>query len=214
VPTREKMKKTEKGIVLTLATKITIGRILAVPVFVLLLTYYILSVKGGAANEMYRWAALVVFLAASLSDALDGYVARSRNEITRLGQILDPIADKSLMLSAVILLTRPYQLSLPVYLPIWFSVLIISREVILIGGAFLVHHFVGKVEVRPHVIGKAATLFQMTSVAWVLSGYRSPLFYVCVAIAAVLTCCSGALYVVDGLRQIEAAHQAESNGRE
>jgi len=208
------MKKTEQGVVLTLATKITLARIFAVPVFVLLFVYYLISVHRGAPNELFRWAALIVFTAAALSDALDGYLARSRNEITRLGRILDPIADKSLLLSAIILLTRPYEFTLPLSFPIWFTLLVVSREMVVILGAFVVHGLTGKVAVTPRIIGKAATFFQMLSVVWILIGSSSPWFYVCLIAAALCTFFSGALYVVDGLRQIESVHDREMSNRE
>lgn len=188
---------------LTAANYISILRILAVPVFILLMVYYFLSAADGRPEEMYRFGALVVFAAASLSDALDGYVARSRHEVTRLGTILDPIADKALLLAAVVLLASPSRPGLEPRIPVWFSLVVISRDAVLIVGAFVINHVLGTVEVRPHLIGKTATVFQMATILWVLVGYRSDAFYVCAAIAGILTLISGLLYLVDGIRQIE-----------
>ncbi|MBU4458958.1 MAG: CDP-alcohol phosphatidyltransferase family protein, partial [Verrucomicrobia bacterium] len=67
---------------LTLATKVTLLRFLGIPIFVLMMVYYVLGLREGAADERYRIAALVTFLAVALTDALDGYLARSRGEIT------------------------------------------------------------------------------------------------------------------------------------
>ncbi len=187
---------------LTLANRITIVRILCVPLFVLMLVYYTMGLKSGTANEMHRIAALVLFVAASLMDALDGYFARSRNEITTLGRILDPIADKSLLLSGLILLTRPSIAALSPQIPIWFTLLVVSRDVVLILGSMLIHHIAGVVEIRPHFIGKAATVLQMLTVLWVLIGASKPFLSTVIA-AGVLTFVSGAMYLFDGIRQLE-----------
>jgi len=90
---------------ITLATKITMVRLLGVPVFVVLLLYYLAGIREGAAHEIYRLSALILFIVIAATDALDGYLARRRGEITRLGSILDPIADKALMLSSLVLLS-------------------------------------------------------------------------------------------------------------
>ncbi len=189
--------------VFTLANKITIVRIATIPVFVLALIYYLASVARQEPNETYRFAALVIFTAAALSDALDGYFARSRNEVTRLGRILDPIADKSLLLAAIILLTRLRYPTMAPHFPIWFTLLVISRDAILILGALIVHALAGAVEVWPRIVGKIATVLQMAAVIWVLTGYSSPWFYLSVVAASVFTFLSGVLYVIDGLRQLE-----------
>jgi CDP-diacylglycerol--glycerol-3-phosphate 3-phosphatidyltransferase len=194
--------------IFTLANKITIVRICAVPVFILLLLYYAKSVSHNDSNEIYRFGALLVFSAAALSDALDGYFARARNEVTRLGRILDPIADKSLLLSAIILLTRlKYPVMAP-HFPIWFTLLVISRDVILILGAFIVDAMAGRVEVQPRIVGKIATALQMACVIWVLTGYSSFWFYKVVIAASIFTFLSGVLYLIDGLRQIEHSPHA------
>ena len=103
---------------LTLANKITLARILGIPVFVLLMIYYVMGLQRGAPNEYLRWSSLVLFVVVALTDALDGYVARSRDEITHLGRILDPLADKALLLSSLIMLTRPSIPALQPQIPI------------------------------------------------------------------------------------------------
>ncbi|MBP7829123.1 MAG: CDP-alcohol phosphatidyltransferase family protein [Kiritimatiellae bacterium] len=188
---------------MTLANRITILRILAVPVFILMLVYYTQGLARGQGEEIYRIAALVVFVAAASTDALDGYLARSRNEITHLGKILDPLADKALLLSSLILLTRPSLPALEPHIPVWFTLLVISRDVVLILGAAVIHAVAGAVVVKPRVVGKIATFFQMVTVAWVLMQGRPGWFAVWVDIAGVFTLVSGAWYLVDGLRQLE-----------
>ena len=89
---------------MTTANKITVVRILMIPVFVTLAIYYGESIQEGNPLEWVRFTAVSVFLLAALSDGLDGYVARRYNQRSSLGMILDPIADKGLLLSGIITL--------------------------------------------------------------------------------------------------------------
>ncbi|HOW97399.1 MAG TPA: CDP-alcohol phosphatidyltransferase family protein [Kiritimatiellia bacterium] len=188
---------------MTLANRVTILRILAVPVFILMLLYYTQGLALGRAEDGYRIAALVVFIVAAATDALDGYLARSRDEITHLGKILDPLADKALLLSALILLTRPALPSLEPHIPVWFTLLVISRDVVLILGAAVIHAVAGSVVVKPRVVGKVATFFQMITITWVLMQGRPRLFAVWILLAGSFTFISGVWYLFDGLRQLE-----------
>src|SRR5437667_9916737 len=90
---------------MTTANKITVIRILMIPAFVTMAIYYGQSVQDGAPLEWERFTAIAIFLIASLSDGLDGYVARRYNQRSSLGVILDPIADKGLLLSGIITLS-------------------------------------------------------------------------------------------------------------
>src|SRR5207253_6153562 len=89
----------------TTANKITLVRIAMIPVFVTLAIYYGESIQRGDPLEWQRFAAIIVFLLAAASDGLDGYVARRYNQRSALGVILDPIADKGLLLSGIITLS-------------------------------------------------------------------------------------------------------------
>jgi CDP-diacylglycerol--glycerol-3-phosphate 3-phosphatidyltransferase len=188
---------------LTLASKVTILRILGVPVFVLLMVYYTLSLGRGEAKEYQRVAALAVFLVVALTDALDGYLARSRNEITRFGRIIDPLADKALLVSGLILLTRPSLAALQPQFPIAFTLLVISRDVVLVSGAVIVHHLSGHVDIRPRWTGKVATFLLMLAVTWALVQGPPEPFRVLVWACAVFITASWAQYLFDGVRQIE-----------
>lgn len=187
----------------TIATQITIFRIFLIPVFVGLAIYYGQSVVSGHANETYRWGAIAAFAIAALSDAVDGYIARHFNQRSRLGQILDPLADKLLLLSAIITLSFTHW---PQQFPLWFPLLVIFRDLAAIGGAFLVDYFTGgKCEIRPHWTGKAATFCQIAAVLWLMLDVRVPgLIWPTIA-AAALTAVSGFIYLADGLRQIQQA---------
>ena len=189
--------------VITLATKITILRILGIPVFVVLLVYYIHGLANGEAREELRLMALSMFLFIAMTDALDGFVARTRNEVTQLGRVLDPLADKALLLSGLILLTRPSVPELEPHIPLWFTGLVISRDVLQFGGFLLVQHFVGRVVMVPRIAGKIATVLVMLTVVVVLAQAPGPYFDWLVIVSALFIGLSGAQYLVDGLRQLE-----------
>src|SRR6188472_2005902 len=90
---------------MTTANKITIVRILLIPAFVTMAIYYGQSVAAGDPLEWQRFAAIIIFLVAAVSDGLDGYVARHYNQRSALGVVLDPIADKGLLLAGIITLS-------------------------------------------------------------------------------------------------------------
>jgi len=183
---------------ITTATKITLVRIFLIPVFVLFACYYGESVHAGAPDERLRYAAIAVFLLASLSDGLDGYIARRYNQKSRLGVILDPIADKGLLTAALITLAvAKWEYSLP----IWFSVLVIARDVVIVTGSLLLHHIYGSVTIRPSWFGKLATVLQMTVLGWTM--LQLPHLFWPVVAAGAVTFISGAGYVLDGLRQMK-----------
>ena len=184
---------------LTTANKITILRILLVPFFVTQVLYY---VKHG--EEMHRLFALLCFAVAALSDGVDGYIARRYNQRSELGAVLDPLADKLLLVSAVVVLSFDHEPWLE-QLPLWFTGTIIGRDVVLLIGTSVVHHMVGKARVQPHLTGKVATVLQMITVLWTLLKWDAQwLLYWCIG-AAVFTGVSGVLYVFDGVRQLSAS---------
>ncbi len=187
---------------LPLALKITLVRIMGIPVFVGLLVYYLSGLHEGHNLMQLRLAALGVFIVIAATDALDGYLARARNEVTRLGTVLDPLADKALILSALIILTRPTLPQLAPHIPIWFTTLVISRDVVLIIGYFLVHHFIGHVEVRPRWSGKIATALTLLAICWVLMQKLDVWFDRFIIVAGICTAISMIQYLVDGARQL------------
>lgn len=192
---------------MTPATQITIFRIFLIPVFIGLAIYYGQSLTDGHANQSYRWGAIAVFAFAALSDAVDGYIARRFNQRSRLGQILDPLADKLLLLSAIITLSLS---DWGQRFPLWFPLLVIFRDLAAIGGAFLVDYFTGgKCEIRPHWTGKAATFCQIAAVLWLMLDVRMPALIWPTAVAAALTAISGFIYLADGLRQIQLSGHGE-----
>jgi CDP-diacylglycerol--glycerol-3-phosphate 3-phosphatidyltransferase len=198
---------------MTTANKITIVRIAMIPAFVLMAIYYGQSIQRGAPEEWQRFTAIVIFLVAAVSDGLDGYVARRYNQRSALGVILDPIADKGLLLSGIITLSiSNWSEADPEYgrFPLWFPVLVITRDVVIVVGSVVLHVLNGKVHVRPSWTGKVATVLQMAAIAWVMLQLKFlPLQYVVVA-AGLFTAISGGVYVADGIRQLQAEGHANA----
>ena len=193
---------------LTLATKVTLLRILGIPVFVALVVYYLMGLRAGNDQVGLRIGAFAVFVLVAATDALDGYLARSRNEITKVGKVLDPLADKGLLLAGLILLTRPSVPQLEPHIPIWFTILVISRDAVLLTGYFVIHHLAGHTEVRPRWSGKTGTALTMVVVGWVLLQWDERLFNILVWTAAACTAISVLHYFTDGARQLaKVAHR-------
>ena len=168
---------------------LTLVRILTIPAFLILLT----SGRPGLA--------LAVFVAGGITDALDGAIARLTDTKTELGAILDPLADKLLLLSSFCVL------ALMGLVPNWLTVLVIFRDVFLLAGYLFLFVFTGEwIEVRPSAVGKVTTFFQLASVTIVLvsvswpdavpAGIRSGLFVA----AGTATGLSGLQYMGRGLR--------------
>jgi cardiolipin synthase len=198
---------------MTTANKITVIRIVMIPIFVTLAMYYGQSIQEGDPQDWQRFAAIAVFLLAATSDGLDGFVARRYNQRSSLGMILDPIADKGLLLSGIITLSISNWSTVDVHygkFPVWFPVLVITRDAVILVGSAVLHILNGKVRVRPSWTGKVATVLQMAAIAWVmLQLHFVPLPYV-VAAAGLFTLISGAIYVRDGVRQLQAQGHANA----
>ena len=145
---------------LTLANQLTLLRIMLTPAFVLLVVYGHLG------------AALLTFVAAGVTDALDGLIARMAGQGTSLGAWLDPMADKLLLVTAFIVLTLP-EVPLTNHLPLWLTIVVISRDVVIIGVVAIVNLAVGPRTFRPSLLGKATTAaFIVTSVVVMYFNYR------------------------------------------
>jgi cardiolipin synthase len=198
---------------MTTANKITVVRILMIPVFVTMAIYYGQSIQRSAPLEWQRFTAIAIFLVAAVSDGLDGYIARRYKQRSTLGAILDPIADKGLLLSAIITLSISNWSDIdPEYgrFPAWFPVLVITRDAVILVGAGVLHLLNGKVQVKPSWTGKVATVLQMAAIAWVmLQLHFLSLLYVVIA-AGVFTFISGIIYVMDGVRQLQAEGHAHA----
>jgi len=164
-------------------------------------------------NEWYRLIAFLCFAIAAISDGIDGYIARRYNQISELGKIIDPLADKLLLVSAVVLLSMNNEPHLrPI--PIWLTATILSRDAILIIGLLLIHYVCGKATVRPVILGKVATVMQMICVLWALLKFSPRVLLVLAVVAAVCTAVSGLIYVMEGVRQLSASPSSSPSARQ
>lgn len=173
---------------INLPNLITLARLLASPVAVYL-----------SLNESWAWA-FWVFVTASLSDALDGYLAKRFNARTLVGGYLDPLADKALLVSVFVVLGYLHRL------PTWLVILVVFRDVLIIGGALLVHTLTGKLKMRPLMISKLNTAAQFVLPAYVLAelglgANEERIVTVLIYVVAATTVLSGAAYVVTWARR-------------
>jgi cardiolipin synthase len=144
---------------LTPANQLTLLRMLLIPAFVILVVYGLLG-----------WA-LAVFVTAGITDGLDGLIARWSGQKTSLGAWLDPMADKLLLVTTFVVLTLP-NLGLENRLPIWLTILIISRDVVIVLTVAIVNIAIGPRTFQPSTFGKIATAtYIMTAVVAMLFNY-------------------------------------------
>jgi cardiolipin synthase len=192
---------------MTLANKITILRILMIPVFVLVTLDYIRDSQAGNPQEWQRYLAFALFAIAAASDAIDGFIARRFNQKSELGAYLDPLADKGLLIAALVLLSRDNGGAFA-QLPLWFPVLVISRDAILVGGGVLIQLLVGRIPPRPRMVGKCATFFQMLTLGWVLLKIPMPPHHWPMIAAGLFTFVSGIWYIFDGIKHLNVQEPA------
>ncbi len=140
---------------LTLANQLTLMRLALVPAFVILVLY-----------GRMGWA-LAAFVTAGITDGLDGLIARWTNSRTALGAFLDPMADKLLLVSAFVVLSLP-GIGLVNRIPVWLTVLVISRDVAIVATVAIVSLTLGPRTFPPSVYGKIATALYIVTIAVVL----------------------------------------------
>jgi cardiolipin synthase len=174
---------------LNLPNTLTLLRIAAIPAI-------LIALDAGRAG-----VALALFVAAGVTDALDGGIARMTNTRTDLGAYLDPLADKGLVLSLLIKLT------LLGVIPGWVLTIILTRDIVCIAGYALLFFLTGeRIEIQPTLIGKLATLLQLLGLGGALIVLADPRatgalpIHPAFALAALATAIAGVQYVVRGLQ--------------
>lgn len=177
---------------------ITLGRLLAVPIAV------------GLILNGHLEAAFWVFVAAGISDAVDGYLAKRFDAESELGRFLDPLADKALLVSVYVSLGQAG------YLPTWLVILVVFRDVLIIGGAILLQTLSLPFNMTPVLISKINTAAQIVLAAFVLGvlgfeidGPWRVASDVLVYVVAVTTFASGAVYLVRWAGRVAAVGDAE-----
>jgi cardiolipin synthase len=173
---------------MNLPNYITLLRVILIPFFINLMIYG------------YYQAALVVFLVACLTDALDGMIARLTKTQTELGAFLDPMADKLLILSAFVTLVLLGKL------PVWLVIIVVSRDVILTMGSLVIYFSTRDLKIQPSIIGKATTVLQLiiVTLSLVLLSYGTEMRIMNFLqwITAGITVASGTQYVVRGIKMV------------
>ncbi|HZP46780.1 MAG TPA: CDP-alcohol phosphatidyltransferase family protein [Candidatus Binataceae bacterium] len=178
-------------------TRLSLGQLLNVPNAITLCRLSLIPVFLGLLSKRDTATALYVFAAAAATDALDGTVARWFDCRTEIGAILDPFADKLLLLSSFVALT------FNALMPVWLLGVIIIRDIVLVFGYVMVSFFSAeRIPVRPSYLGKAATCLQIASVVGALiqlEASRPLVWSVLLDLTAGLTALSGTHYVYRGL---------------
>ena len=183
---------------MTFANKITLFRIISIPFFVASLIFY-------TPDKSYlKFIALCIFLLAIVSDVIDGYIARTQRQKTKAGAILDPLADKALLLTAFIFLYRISKTYFAIVLPLWVLLIVISREVIILVGSGIILTTHQEVQIKPTWWGKLTTFFQMITIIAII--IESSLSWIVWGIASIFTIISGIDYARKGINILNADH--------
>lgn len=188
---KAKLIASETDQVFTLSNQLTLARMGMIPVFILLVLY-----------GMLGWA-LVVFLLAGVTDMLDGWLARSLHQRTALGAYLDPIADKLLLTASFVTLTFQ-SIPLKNHIPLWGTVLFISRDVIIVVSSLIIYIATGFRDFRPSIYGKINTVLQLAAVLstiWFNYQHQESLLARGIVYAAVASTVYSGLHYVILMRQ-------------
>lgn len=174
---------------------------------ILLIPFFIIAVLYG-----YHLYALGIFIAAALTDALDGFIARTFNMQTKLGTYLDPIADKLLLMSSIVVMAVVGKA------PVWLVILIVSRDIIILIGCILIYFLYDQLTVRPSILGKATTFFQIVLVLLVLVAQDMERFIPWIApavwLTAAVTIASGLHYVNIGFRMAGSLSRRQNDQKD
>ena len=190
-------------LVVTIPNYISIFRLMIIPVFVIALLDF-----SESGVEIGWWTAVIAFCVASISDGIDGYIARRFKQRSELGTFLDPMADKLLLLSGLIILSFSSN-HLP-KLPVWMIGMVFGRDLFLLLGFFVITYWCGKMKIQPHFLSKCATVLQMFVVAWGVLGRKdqfgleTDLFFWWCLLATICTGLTFLIYFPAGVAQLRA----------
>ncbi|MCX5681407.1 MAG: CDP-alcohol phosphatidyltransferase family protein, partial [Candidatus Omnitrophica bacterium] len=177
---------------MTFANIMTVVRILSVPFFISSVVYY------HPEQDYIRYITFAIFAFAVFTDLVDGYFARAYHENTKIGAILDPLADKFLLMSAFICLFIVKDVTAPIEIPLWILLIVISRDAILLVGGAAIYLVCGNIDIQPTRIGKMTAFFQVISIMAAL--LRLPVFPALWLIVGLLSIVSGADYLMSGAK--------------
>lgn len=185
------------------ANKISTFRILTVPFFIASLIYY------SPQRDYLRFVALGIFCLAVISDAVDGYIARSSKQKSEAGLVLDPLGDKLVLISAFICLYLIDKFPMGVRFPLWVTLIVVSRDALILLGAVVVYIVKQNIDISPTRWGKLTTTFQMSSVIAVLLQWSFS--YILWWIAVFFTVISGIDYIMRGFKVLYALDNSRHN---
>ncbi len=189
-------RESRADILINLPNSLTVLRILLVPVFVGFLLY-----------EYFDYA-LVTLLVAAVTDGLDGAIARITDQRTRLGEYLDPLADKLLLMSAMVTLSVLH------FIPVWAVILVVSRDAILLTGTILANLTEIDIDIAPTWLGKGTTLAQICYVIMVIlfatGRVSAEVVIPFLAIMVILTTGSGMHYLFRGIQHLNSSTKKKS----
>lgn len=176
--------------VFNIPNTLTIIRIVIIPVFITMIIY-----------SKYNYA-LTLFVIAALTDAFDGLFARLTNQKTRLGTFLDPLADKFLLVTSFILF------AVYGWIPKWLAITVISRDLIVVIGWFLIYLITHNSIIEPVLLGKTAIALQVITLAYVLININlsspQPIPDILLFLTAAITAISGLQYIYKGFKLTNA----------
>jgi cardiolipin synthase (CMP-forming) len=160
--------------------------------------YFIYAVYQGRMR-----LALYLFLIQGISDLLDGFIARVMGWKTELGAYLDPIADKTMLVAAFVML------NIVGIIPIWLTALVLSRDIVIAGGFLVLRHYANSVRPRPTIFGKITTALQIATIVYILWAWSSPgsalrqytpVLFMATTLATII---SGTHYVIGGFKTLK-----------
>ena len=183
---------------MTFTNKITLFRIISIPFFIASLIFY------TPERPYLKFAALGIFLLAIISDVVDGYIARTRRQKTKAGALLDPLADKALLLTAFIFIYKTSRLYLSVALPLWVLLIVISRDAIILIGSGIILMTNQAARIQPTWWGKLTTFFQMMTIIGLILEFKD--CWLIGGTASLITIISGIDYVRKGINTLNSEH--------
>jgi CDP-diacylglycerol--glycerol-3-phosphate 3-phosphatidyltransferase len=183
----------------------TMLRLLLLPVFL-----YLLLLDVNTPGHQYRWWAVGIFAVMAITDKLDGYLARKLKQTSKMGMLLDPLADKLLIVSSVLVLSFDWAAPSGFTIPWYVAVIVYAKDVVVAAGSLALLSLIGKVTITPRLLGKLATVVQLAMVIATLiapdlqrlSGpFARGLIRSLWLIVAIVTAAAAVDYFVQGCRQ-------------
>jgi CDP-diacylglycerol--glycerol-3-phosphate 3-phosphatidyltransferase len=178
------------------ANLITILRFVLTPLAIAAILRY--DAASATGNETWRFIAFSLFAVASVTDVLDGYIARKLKCVSRLGALMDPLVDKLLCVSVLLALIATSRSFVPISR--WYPSVVIAKEIITVGGSAALWKKMPPRGFRPLVVGKLSTLVQMATIMWII--LKLPAAHAAVIVSGILAAAAGISYISFGILRL------------